>query len=272
MKTEKYYEYLPFAINLATEAGIIQMQNYHKAHKVEWYDRQQFRSEVDTVIGKMVREEIESAFPTHNIISEEVPEKIGDSDFTWVVDELDGTGPYLRGITDHFSFCIALCLGKKPILGVINIPKIKQLFLATDGMGAFVVETFGTKKVSVNKTSDINKVWMGIDSGKFSRTAHLPYMARALENDGISCPLQSGCASVPLCQVANGQIDAYLATSLNPEDMAAAVIINREAGAKVTNLKGEEWQLGDCSILAANPTLHHKLSEFFRINQKGGVL
>lgn len=253
--------YLEFAIELAKRAGAIQMENYHKAHSVEWYDRQQFRSEVDVAIAKLVREEIMREFPKHNIMSEELPEKIGSSDFTWVVDELDGTGPYLRGTTDHFSFSIALCFGKKPVLGIINAPKRKELFSAITRGGAVC----NGKPIHINTTSDINKVWMGVDSGKFKRGAHLPYMSRALESDGISCPLQSGCASVPLCQVADGKIDAYLATSLNPEDVAAAVIINLEAGAKVTNLNGEKWQLGDCSILAANPILHQKLSEFFNI-------
>jgi myo-inositol-1(or 4)-monophosphatase len=68
---------------------------------------------------------------------------------------------------------------------------------------------------------------------------------------------------VCLALVASGGLDAYLATSLNPEDMAAAVVIIREAGGKVTNLKSFEWKLGDESILAANPELHKKLFEFF---------
>ena len=263
MKTEKF---LDFAVKLALKAGKIQMRNYRKAHKVEWYDRQQFRTEVDMAIAKLVREEILNAFPHHNIISEKLPKKIGSKDFTWVADEIDGTGPYLMGTTDHFSFCIALCRGKTPILGAINAPKRGELYTAAAGLGAFC----NGKKIHCNDTADINKVWMGIDPGKFDRQAYVPYIQRAMADDGIGCFLQSGCASVPLCLVANGTIDAYLATSLNPEDMAAAVVINREAGCSVTNLKGDRWQLGDSSILAANPVLHKKLSEFFGVLQKEG--
>ena len=76
--------------------------------------------------------------------------------------------------------------------------------------------------------------------------------------------MQSACASVPLCLVAKGNLHAYLATSLLPWDMAAAVCIIREAGGRVTHLDGSDWKLGGRSILACNPELHGKLLEFFK--------
>ncbi len=144
---------------------------------------------------------------------------------------------------------------------MINAPLRKELYSAEIGKGAFL----NGEPIHVSNTVEISKVLMGIDSGKFNRDAHLPFFKRAMAKDGITCPFCTGCASVCLALVASGGLDAYLATSLNPEDMAAAVVIIREAGGKVTELKGKEWQLGDASILAANPNLHKNLSEFFHL-------
>jgi myo-inositol-1(or 4)-monophosphatase len=64
-------------------------------------------------------------------------------------------------------------------------------------------------------------------------------------------------------QVANGRLDAYISSSAEPWDYAGSVPIAREAGARVTTLEGKEWQLGDESMLVANPALHQKLSSMF---------
>ncbi|MFA4872398.1 MAG: inositol monophosphatase family protein [Patescibacteria group bacterium] len=254
-------EYLNFAAEFAKKAGEIVMEFRGRVKNVEWTARTHFRTEIDTKVGELVRREIGQRFPEHNIHSEEFEDKDAKSPYTWVIDELDGTIPYFRGTTDHFSVCISLCENGVPIIGVVNACGRGEMYTAEKGKGAFC----NSEAIHVGDTTEVNHVIMGIDPGKFDRQAYVPFINRAMALDGISCFLQSGCASVPLCLVASGKYDAYLATSLNPEDMAAAVCIIREAGGKVTNLKGEEWKLGDASILAANPALHEKLSDFFKI-------
>lgn len=261
---ENLHSYRLFATELAEHACSIQMRYYNEIDlmkDVVWYDLQQFRTKVDIEIGEMVRKEIHKAFPEHNIHSEELADKITGSPYTWVIDEIDGTGPYIRKTTDHFSFCIALCKENDPILGVVQAPKRNEVYTAIKGEGAFCNGIL----IKCNTVTDINHVWMGLGGGKRNRMRVLPYYIKAMAQDGISCPLESGCASVPLCLVASGNIEAYLAIGLEPEDMAAAVVINREAGCKVTSLEGKPWRLGDESILTANPELHYKLSEFFGI-------
>ncbi|MCX6702381.1 MAG: hypothetical protein NTW60_00720 [Candidatus Wolfebacteria bacterium] len=213
---------------------------------------------MDDMNDKLARESIKRTFPAHNILSEEGDPHLVGSDFTWVVDGVDGTIGFATGYTDHFAFCAGLCEGSNPILGVVNAPKRAEFYSAEKGKGAFCNE----QPIRVSTLTDLNKVLMGCDSGKHNRTAHLPYLEKLLGPNGITCPFMTGCASVPLCLVASGVIHAYMATSLNPEDMAAAVIIIREAGGKVTNREGKEWNLGDPSILAASPELHEKLMKF----------
>ncbi|MDO8505606.1 MAG: inositol monophosphatase [bacterium] len=265
LEMREMHEYRTFAIDLAERAGKIQMDCYAKMHAVEWNTRHHFRTEVDIVVGKLVREAIEQRFPDHNIFSEEEREKVTGNKLSWVVDELDGTIPYTRGTTDHFSFSIALCMERRPVLGVIYAPKRKELYVASEGSGA----SCNGSPIRVSGLMDIHKAFVGVESGKTKRTSHLSFIEKLLGEDGVTCDTRTACATVPLCFVASGKLDAFLATQLQPEDMAAAVIIVREAGGKVTTLpgiendeRGEEWQLGNKTILAANPTLHERLRVF----------
>lgn len=262
--TESSDQMLEFMIRLALRAGEIQMARRRNVLRQEWNDVHHFRTETDKEISEFVRKEIIRHYPDYNIHSEEDAERVTGHEMTFVVDEIDGTIPYFLGSTDHFGFCIALCQGTTPIIGVIFAPKREELYTGMIGLGAFCNGRF----MRVNNVSNMNQVLMGIDPGKFNRTAYVPYIEAAMREDGIACFLQSGCASIPLCFVASGKYDAYLATSLEPEDMAAAVAIIRAASGKVTNLKGDDWQLGDSSILAANPVLHQKLSEFFELGKE----
>lgn len=251
-------EILSFMISLAKKAGEIQMDNYGKSYSTEW-KRQHMRTQIDKEIAIMVREEIHKRFPSFAIMTEELPEKRGREDRVFVADEMDGTNPYFRQFSDHFAFSIGLCEGTTPIAGVVYAPLRKELYVGSE-KGAFC----NGEPIRVSRTQEINKVWMSFVSGKSNRANHIPYLKRAMAEDGISGTVNFGCASVTLCLVGSGRLDAFLATSLEPEDMAAAVPILRGAGTKVTNLSGKEWQLGDKSILAANSELHQKLFNFLQ--------
>lgn len=254
-------EYTKFAIEIATEAGKIIAGFYDRRLDQIWTGRSHFKTAADDASEALIRKMIHERYPSHNIWSEEGGRSDKGSPYTWVWDAVDGTIPMFTGISDHFSICGALFIEGAPILGVANAVKRGEIYVGEIGNGAYC----NWKPIIVSEETEINRLLMGIDSGKGNRAAHIPFLERAYQPDGITCAFMSGCASVPLLLVASGAMHAYLATSLEPEDMAAAVPIIREAGGKVTNLKGEEWKLGDVSILAANPVLHEKLGKFFDI-------
>jgi len=176
----------------------------------------------------------------------------------FVIDELDGTNPFVWGFSDYFSFCIALCENDVPILGVVYTPKRREIYVAKASKGS----TCNGACIRVSDLSDLSKVWMGVDSGKTHRTSDIPFIEKAKSDGGLAGVVTGGCASVPLCLVASGRLHAYLGTNLEPEDMTAAVVVIRGAGGKVTNLEGDEWKFGDRTILAANPVLHQKLFHY----------
>lgn len=250
---------LDFAVETAVKAGEIVSSYYNRRLEQIWTSRSHFRTEVDEASEKVIREMLSKHYPDHNIWSEEGGRSDAGSLLTWVWDAVDGTIPMFHGTSDHFSVCGALCDGVNPILGVANAIGRRELYTAEVGKGAYC----NGVPIHVSSETDLGHVIIGIDSGKNNRLAHMPYMEKAFGPNGVMVVFASGCASVPLLLVASGAYHAYLATSLEPEDMAAAVPIIREAGGKVTNLKGEEWKLGDVSILAANPVLHEKLANLF---------
>lgn len=252
---------LEFAIEVAAQAGKIVSDFYERRLEQTWTSRSHFKTAADEASESLIRKMLGERYPDYNVWSEEGGKSNLGHRYTWVWDAIDGTIPMFFGTSDHFSVCGALCDGTTPILGVANAVKRGEMYAAEFGSGAYR----NGDPIHVSDETEIGHVVMGIDSGKYSRDAHIPFIRKACGPGGIVTHLSSGCASVPLLFVASGNLHAYLATSLEAEDMAAAVSIIREAGGKVTNLKGEEWQLGDQSILAANPVLHTKLGKFFEI-------
>jgi len=168
--------------------------------------------------------------------------------------------PYTFGISDHFAISLALVKVKLPILGVIYAPKRDELYVAEYGKGAFC----NNLPIRVSKIKDINKAMIGLDYSKRSRNTVSKYHKKLLSEDGVTYPVTYGCASATLGLVASGKLHGYLGLKLEPWDMAAGAVIIREAGGKVTTIKGKEWLLGDETILAANPNLHNKLKEFLK--------
>lgn len=247
--------YRDFAIRVAQQAGKLLMENYGEMQQRTWKSKTDFKTQVDDQSDAYIRQEIRRAYPSHNIWSEEERAQEQGSEWTWVIDPLDGTLPYASGISDHFSVSIALARGKQPVLGVICAPLRNALYVAEKGRGSFC----NGKTITVGEVDLVNKALVGIDYGKGPRTRALPYLERLLGDNGVTYPMSLACSTVPLCLVAQGKLQAYLHHNAEPWDLAAGAIIVQEAGGKVTTLTGGAWDITQPSILAANPMLHGKL-------------
>ncbi|MDO8574173.1 MAG: inositol monophosphatase [bacterium] len=250
-----------FAIEVAKKSGEVIGDFHNRRMEQVWTGRRHFKTAADDASEAVIRKMIRESYPDHNIWSEEGGRFENGSRYTWVWDAVDGTIPMFTGISDHFAVCGALFDKDVPVVGVANAVGRGELYVGEIGKGAYCNE----KLLRVSSETSISHVLMGVDAGKENRELLIPFLERMYQPDGIVCFFSGGCMSIPLLLVASGIMHAYLATSAEPEDLAAAVPIIREAGGKVTNLKGEEWKLGDVSILAANPDLHGKLSKFLKL-------
>ncbi|MDO8509322.1 MAG: inositol monophosphatase [Nanoarchaeota archaeon] len=273
---------LEFAINTAQKAGAFLMQNFGNENKPIWTAETKetnFKIQMDKESDKILRKEIMNNFPEDDIYSEEAEDIDRGRKRKWVFDPIDGTIPYTMHQNNNWSVAIGLVEDRTPVLGVVYMPERDELYHAFIDGGAFCNGFL----VKVSQQKELSKAFMGFDGGKvipgWWNRGSFAELRSKLESDGggVAMLYGTGCASVPLCQVASGtpdfrlpgvgRIDGYLGGALEPYDMVAQVPIIREAGGIVTHLNGNEWKFsklyrGDPTILAANPDLHRTLSSY----------
>lgn len=224
-------------VKAARAAGNVLLRHMYKldALNVVEKDRMDFASEVDELAEKEIVKEFRRSTPDYAILGEESGfSGKGNSRYTWVIDPLDGTSNYLRGIP-HFCVSIGLVENGEPIHGVIFDPLRNELFTSSRGSGTVLNE----KRVRVADRKDLNGAMLitGFAPRERSRTsAHLKCLDSLLtEAEDVR---RTGSAALDLAYVACGRADAYFEAGVKPWDIAAGALMVREAGGKVSDFKG----------------------------------
>ena len=247
------------AVNLmvkaARAAGNVLLRHMYKldALNVVEKDRMDFASEVDELAEKEIIKEFRRSTPDYAILGEESGQTAGrgGSRFTWVIDPLDGTSNYLRGIP-HFCVSIALVENGEPVHGVIFDPLRNELFTASRGSGA----TLNDKRIRVADRKDLAgaMVLTGFPPRERSRaSAQLKCVDTLLTE--IEDIRRTGSAALDLAYVAAGRADAYFEAGVKPWDIAAGALMVREAGGKVSDFKGRGTGPMDARGVAGRPLL-----------------
>lgn len=244
---------LETAISAAKNAGRILLENLetHKVVKVKGV--QNACTDADLESERAIIDAIKSEFPEHGIVSEEAGTIGKKSEFTWLVDPLDGTRNY-TGKIPIFSVSIALAKKQKILLGVVHDPSAKRTYFAEKGKGAFLEG----KRIAVSGTRKINEAMIYLDHGK-------PDEKGKKEFDRIQTAAwrirNFGAGSLGLCYVAQGGYDAYIGgRNTKIVDIAAASIIAEEAGAEISGRKGSPANLFENrAIVACNKFLHKEI-------------
>ena len=171
-----------------------------------------FVTNSDLKTEKIIIEELKKAKPNYSIISEESGvENNKDNKNTWIIDPIDGTVNFLHGVP-HFAISIALKSNNEIISGLIFDPIKNEMFYAEKDNGSF----FNNHRVRVSKKNQINDC-LFVTGGKIKNEPDLPYR-------------KSGCAALDMAYVAAGRYDGYFQNDLNLWDIAAGIIIVKEAG------------------------------------------
>ncbi len=171
-----------------------------------------FVTNADLKTEKIILEELKKARPHYSVISEESGvEKNKDKNNTWIIDPIDGTINFLHGIP-HFAISIALKSKNEIISGLIFDPIKNEMFFAEKDNGAF----FNNQRIRVSKKNQIDDC-LFVTGGKIKNFPDLPYR-------------KSGCAALDMAYVAAGRYDGYFQYDLNLWDIAAGIIILKEAG------------------------------------------
>jgi len=205
-----------------------------------------FVSSADLKAEKIIIEELKKARPYYSIISEEEGSEMNkDKNNTWIIDPIDGTTNFLHGVP-HFAISIALRSGDEIVSGLIYDPIKNEMFYAEKDNGAF----FNNQRIRVSKKRELN-------SCLFSTGG-------ILKND-IDLPIRkSGSAALDIAYVAAGRYDGYFQNDLSLWDIAAGIIIIKEAGGMINEIdltKNKNIQIR-ASSMAINDKMLEKLKNF----------
>ncbi|MBM38128.1 MAG: inositol monophosphatase [Woeseia sp.] len=250
---------LNIAVMAARRAGAVLGRNFNKREKliVESKSHNDFVSSADFAAEKAIIEVIHKHYPDHAIHAEESGIH-GNSDHVWIIDPLDGTTNYLHGFPT-FAVSIGLQINGRLEHAVVYDPMREELFSASRGQGA----QLDGHKIRVSGIKDLQGALVG--TGIPYRDANediQPYLAMlskvAKNTSGIRRP---GAASLDLCYVASGRLDAFWETGLAPWDLAAGTLIIREAGGIVSGMDGKENHLESGHVLAGSPRIYRGLAK-----------
>ena len=213
-----------------------------------------FASEVDRAAEKAIVDIILEAYPKHAILAEEGGMQ-GDSDYTWIIDPLDGTTNYLHGYP-HYAISIALKHKEVITQAVVYDPSRNELFSATRGVGAFLND----RRIRVSKTRDLKDALINTGLPCYNLT-HLATYTPILHDVIQQCVgvRSSGSAALDLAYAACGRVDAYFELGLQLYDFAAGALLVQEAGGLVTDVHGEEEYMKSGDILVGTPRVFGQL-------------
>lgn len=236
-------------VKAARQAGSIIIRHMSRLDslKIVEKSRQDYASEVDSLAETEIIRELKRAFPDQAFLAEESGAQ-GKSRFTWVIDPLDGTSNFLRGMP-HFCVSIAQMDGDEPIYGVIYDPLRNELFTASRGGGA----QLNDKKIRVGERLDITGSLLitGFAPRERKRVNAQLDTVRSLLNDAEDVH-RSGSAALDLAYVACGRADGYFEAGLKPWDIAAGMLLVREAGGRICDYRGGSNSFRNGQVVAAN--------------------
>ena len=217
-----------------------------------------FVSNADRKAEQTLVRELTKARPRFGFLLEEGGEIEGaDTSNRWIIDPLDGTSNFLHGIP-HFSISIALERDGEPAAGVIYEPVSDQMFVAENGKGAFLNNR--RIRVSARKKFEESLFATGIPFvGKSDHDRFLGQLKAVMEvSSGVR---RFGSAALDLAYVAAGRYEGFWEIGLLPWDLAAGIVLVREAGGFVTDVAGGDKMMATGEIIAANSHLHGKLAD-----------
>jgi len=223
-------------------------------------------SEVDLKIERVVRAFLQRRTPEIGFLGEEEGGRPGVRDLQWLLDPVDGTANFVKGIP-LYAISLALVRGEQPVLGIIDVPADGSRYTAAVGRGAFL----GTSRLKVRPTSDLSEATVTLgdyavgeqaaskNQTRLAVTSHLAQRALRVR--------MLGSAAIDLAWLARGRTDAAIILGCKPWDVAGGIVLVREAGGVVANALGAPYTIRSTTTIAASPQLAVRLQDLIRGTQ-----
>lgn len=251
--------FLDAAIDVARIAGARADHWYAKRGDlvVEEKGAQDYVSMADKKTEELIREELLRRFPDHAFLGEESASSFSAPAAgrpVWVVDPIDGTTNFLRGVP-MWAVSIGLVVDDVPEVGVIVCPRQDEVFAAAREAGA----TLDNVAIHAAKTTQLKKAQIGLGSSGRTAVDHVVAVQTALTRQGADVR-RFGSACIQMAYVACGRLDGYLELHLNAWDVAAGYVIMREAGVVTNEYARGNWLKDGNALLCAAPGVFTELS------------
>lgn len=247
------------ALAACDEADAISLASFRRALRIESKADASFVTEADTAVERAIRERITARFPGHGLVGEEYGEAPSDSGRRWIIDPIDGTHNYMRGVP-IFATLLALEIEGEMVLGVVSAPALHRRWFSWSGGGAWAVDTLAgawdrgaARRLSVSEVDSLDAasvVYSSYPSIVESGLAPgFPTMLRNVWRDrGLG-------DFYGYMLVAEGAAEVMLESELKLWDLAGPLAVLRHAGARVTDLTGGD-HMPARGVLATNGRLH----------------
>jgi myo-inositol-1(or 4)-monophosphatase len=246
-------------VRAARRAGEIMVRQWNQLDALRVTDkgRNDYVTQVDLMAEEAIVEIIRNHYPEHAVLAEERG-AVGEHEYQWIIDPLDGTTNYLHGFP-VFSVSIAVAHRGELQHAVVYDPLRQEIFTATRGQGA----QLDGRRIRVSKQ---NSLGGSLIATGFPYRSNQPYldqylqMLRAvmLESSGVRRP---GSAALDLCYVAAGRVDGFWEMGLSKWDIAAGALLIREAGGRISDFHGSDRYLDSGNVVAGNPKVYAALSK-----------
>ena len=245
-------------------SGEIMLKHFGKA-RVSYKGPANLLTQADLESQASILSLIRSRFPSHDYKAEETGSKMTGAEFVWVIDPLDGTTNYAHG---YPAACVSIALLRRgaPLIAGIYDPFRDEAFLAESGRGA----RLNGKKLNVSRTPQLKESLL-ITGFAYDRAERSRYYIEFYRDFMTRCHdvRRSGAAALDLAWIAAERADGFWEMRLSPWDVAAGLLLVREAGGRVTDFSGKPWrelsQFGR-QTLATNGLIHKEMIRILKIH------
>jgi myo-inositol-1(or 4)-monophosphatase len=224
-----------------------------------------FVTAADRRAEEILHDELTRARPGYGFVGEEGGRREGaDKTHMWIVDPLDGTSNFLHGIP-QFAVSIALEREGTIVAGLIYNPANDELFTGERGKGAFLND----QRLRVAARQRLNDAVIACGLPHYGKGDLALFRSEfAAVQDKVAGLRRFGAATLDLAWVAAGRLDGYWERDISPWDLAAGLLLVREAGGYVTDIDGGEDMLAKGHVLAGNETMHRELLRLLKAAAK----
>lgn len=263
------------AIRAARQAGTKAIDLFNRRHAltVRSKARGEWVSNADTLVEQEILYHLKRAYPQYGIQAEESGDQKTESACRWIVDPIDGTDNFIHGIP-HFAISIALAEGEDLLVGVVYDPMKDELYVGEKGGGAFLND----QRIRTGQNHLLSRAMLATGFPTKDRSYLIPYLDSFRRLcDASHGVRRQGSAALDLCHTAEGRYDGFWEKGLAPWDIAAGILILKEAGGLITDFDGDTHFLDSGDVVAANAAIHHRIlekvqqSDLYRIRPEGSA-